>query len=324
MADARDDGDADARDPFARQARDFARYLEVERRSSVLTVRTYGRDVESLRRFAMEGGIEDAALIDLRLLRRFLSKLVKEGIASSTIARKIAALRTFYRFLMRSGEAAGNPAANLRLPRTTRPLPKFISVEDAGDLMQTPPGDEILGLRDRAMLEVLYTAGLRVSELVGLDLQRVDMTQATARVIGKGNKEREVPLGAPALDALHAYLRLRGELRDPRTGAQDADAVFLGRHGRRLSARRVQQTVRRDGRRGVQRPDLHPHVLRHTCATHLLDAGADLRSIQELLGHASLSTTQRYTHVSVDRLMEVHASAHPLARASAEPPESDD
>lgn len=310
-------GDDAPQDPFARQALEFGTYLTVERRCSALTVSTYGRDVQALRSFAAAAGIDNAGAVDLRLLRRFLSQLVQDGVTSTTIARKIAALRTFYRFLMRRGHAFGNPAANLRLPRTTRPLPKFMSVDDAADLMEAPPRDELLGLRDRAVLEVLYAAGLRVSELVGLDLHLLDMEQATARVIGKGNKEREVPLGAPALAALHAYLRVRAELRDPRTGAQDPDAVFLGRRGKRLSARRIQQMVRRDGKRSVHRPDLHPHVLRHTCATHLLDSGADLRSIQELLGHSSLSTTQRYTHVSVDRLMEVYASAHPLARIGA-------
>ena len=250
------------------------------------------------------------------LLRRFLASFAGTN-SPSTIARKIAALRAFFRHLHRNGEIADNPADRLRLPKVKRALPKPLSVVDAGEVVEVPDrgrADDPLRVRDRAMLELLYGSGLRVSELVGLDLARLDLGGKSARVLGKGNKERIVPFGEPCAQALERYLRIRGELRSPRTGAQDPDALFLSRYGQRLTVRQVQYLVRRYGQLGGARPDLHPHALRHSCATHLLDAGADLRGIQELLGHASLSTTQRYTHVSIDRLLEVYDRAHPLAR----------
>jgi integrase/recombinase XerC len=302
-------------DVLAEQVAAFVRYLESERRASPKTVETYGRDLEALREFAREKKLPpDARRIDVTALRAFLATLF-EGNAPPTLARKIAALRSFWRFLVRRGMAKENPAAALRTPKVRRPLPKFLTVDDAFRVMDAPVerAADPLAVRDRAMLELLYGSGLRVSELVGLTLSRFDLAERRARVIGKGDKERLVPLGAKSIEALEAYLALRPRLRHPKSGAQDPDALFLGRHGTRLTARQVQSLVRKWGALGAGRGDLHPHALRHTCATHLLDAGADLRSIQELLGHASLSTTQRYTHVSIDRLMAVYDKAHPLA-----------
>jgi integrase/recombinase XerC len=229
----------------------------------------------------------------------------------------MAALRAFYRHLVRHRMSAVNPAAALQLPRVPRPLPKFLSVEHASSVVEVPVeghADEPLARRDRAMLELLYGSGLRVGELAGLDVEAVDLSSRTARVLGKGSKERIVPLGGQSVEALVAYLDVRTRLRSPRTGTQHPKALFLGRWGTRLTTRQVQTLVRRYGALGAGRSDLHPHALRHSCATHLLDAGADLRGIQELLGHVSLSTTQRYTHVSIDRLMEAYQRAHPLAR----------
>lgn len=307
----------DARsDVLAQQIGAFLSYLRTERRSAALTCETYERDLESLREFVRrEGFALDAASLDLLALRGFLASLVVNN-APATIARKIAALRAFYRFLMRRQRHKYNPAAALRLPKVPRPLPKFLSIEDAGALMTGPTADPngALALRDRAMFELLYSAGIRVSELAGLTLTRLDVSAAQARVLGKGSKERIVPLGAKSVEALDAYLRVRGHLRPRKTGKQHPDAVFLGRYGTRLTARQVQNLLQRHAAMSTGRPDVHPHMLRHTCATHLLDAGADLRAIQELLGHASLSTTQRYTHVSIDRLMAAYDSAHPLAR----------
>jgi integrase/recombinase XerC len=197
-----------------------------------------------------------------------------------------------------------------------------LSIEDATAVVEAPSprrdGElgKALSLRDRAMLEVLYGGGVRVSELAGLALGHVDLGSGLARVLGKGNKERIVPLGAPCVEALTAYLQARIRLRNPKTGVQHADALFLGQLGTKLSVRQVQYLLHDYGIAAVGRADLHPHELRHTCATHLLDAGADLRGIQELLGHASLATTQRYTHVSIDRLMEAYDRAHPLSRKS--------
>jgi integrase/recombinase XerC len=274
----------------------------------------------TLHAFVVEQGLAlDAGKFDLITMRRFLSTFVSRN-GAATIARKVSALRAFLRDLQRRGEIADNPAASLRLPKVRRPLPKFISVDVLAEIVETPDAEGAegaLALRDRAMLELLYGAGLRVSELVGLNTTGLDLTAHSARVLGKGGKERIVPYGEPCAAALSRYLAARESLHGPRAAGQDADALFLGRWGTRLTVRQVQHLVRRYGALGSGRPDLHPHALRHSCATHLLDAGADLRGIQELLGHASLSTTQRYTHVSIDRMLEVYQRAHPLARARA-------
>jgi integrase/recombinase XerC len=305
-------------DPLAEQIVRFVTYLTTERRAAAKTIATYSRDLWALHGFLAEQGFAlDARELDLRALRSFLAALVGDN-QPATIARKIAALRAFYRFLVRRGGCKHNPAAALRLPKVPRPLPKFLSVDDANALVEAPSaqGDDALARRDRAMLEVLYGGGVRVSELAGLTLERLDLAAGRVRVLGKGSKERIVPLGVPCIEALHRYLETRGQLRNPKTGVQHPDAVFLGRHGTHLSVRQVQYLVRRYGIATSGHVDVHPHALRHTCATHLLDAGADLRGIQEFLGHSSLSTTQRYTHVSIDRLMEVYDRAHPLSRKS--------
>jgi len=311
-----------AADPLAQQIGAFLERLVVERRAAASTAQTYGRDLWALHAFACESGVPlTAASLDVLLLRRFLATFVGKR-SGATTARRMAALRAFLRDLQRRGELRDNPAAALRLPKVQRPLPQFLSVDAAEQVVESARGGTggtgstavtALVMRDRAMLELLYGAGVRVSELVGLDLDRVDLPARLARVLGKGSKERLVPFGAPCADALQAYLARRGELR-PRRAALDPRALFVSRLGRRITVRQVQYLVQRYGALGTGRPDLHPHALRHSCATHLLDAGADLRGIQELLGHQSLSTTQRYTHVTVDRLLEVYERAHPLAR----------
>jgi integrase/recombinase XerC len=304
-------------DPLALQIDAFMRFLSGERRSSPLTVETYGRDLEALRRFSKEQGFAlDAAKLEPRALRRYLASLFNAA-RPPTIARKISAIRAFYRFLVRRRLIRDNPAAGLRSPKYHKPLPKFVSVDDAIGLMDAPDQSdtyrEPLQTRDRAMLELLYGSGVRVSELVGINLADLRLAEGMALVRGKGNKQRLVPLGTKCVQALEAYLRARPQCRHPSAGVQDPQALLLGRFGARITTRHVQKLVRKYGALRIGRNDLHPHALRHSCATHLLDAGADLRGIQELLGHASLATTQRYTHISVDRLMEVYDRAHPLA-----------
>jgi integrase/recombinase XerC len=304
-------------DRLTQQIDAFVSYLESERRAAQHTVQAYARDLAALRAFVRAQRLPfDAKRLEVAALRRFLATLLPQN-TSATVARKIASLRAFYRFLVKRGVCVRNPAAALRLPKVPRPLPKFLAPEDAAAVMDRPvlerPGSP-LAARDHAMLELLYGSGLRVAELTSLTLDRIDLPQARVRVRGKGSKERVLPLGGPCVEALDRYLALRTQLRNPRNGQQHESALFLGRHGSALCVRQVQALVRRYGQSAAARPDLHPHALRHSCATHLLDAGADLRGIQELLGHASLSTTQRYTHVSVDRLLEVYARAHPLAR----------
>ncbi len=292
------------------QVERFLRYLTHERRAAARTVETYGR---VLRVFAKHFEGRAAAQLSTRDLRSFLAATTRDQ-EPATVARKVASLRAFYLFLRKRAGLELNPARGLQSPKLRRKLPSFLSAEEAGETVEMPTarGSHVAALRDRAMLEVLYGSGLRVSELVGLDLSSIDLEQGTARVLGKGSKERIVPLGQASRDALHEYLAVRGELRGR---DQDAEALFLSTRGRRYHVRHVQLITKRYGALATGSDALHPHALRHSCATHLLEAGADLRSIQELLGHASLSTTQRYTHVSTDQLQAVYAKAHPLAKA---------
>lgn len=279
----------------------------------------YGRDLDELLRFVRARSSRAARLADIDkfLLRSWLGELSR-GMSPPTLARKLSSVRAFFAWLEREGLTRDNPAALLKSPKLRRKLPKFLSADQAGEVMEAPlalGGSEPERLRDAALLEMLYGSGLRVSELVGMDLDHLALEREEVRVLGKGKKERVVPIGSKARAALGAYLERRPELRHPRTGRQDARSLFLGRRGTRLGVRRVQTLVQRYGALGAGRGDLHPHALRHSCATHLLEGGADLRAIQELLGHTSLSTTQRYTHVSLDQLVAVYDRAHPMAKS---------
>jgi integrase/recombinase XerC len=306
-----------ASDPLDQQIDAFAQYLADERRTSPRTVETYIRDLRSFRDWVLEEGLPpDAGKLDIVALRGFLASLFRSNQAS-TMKKKVSAVRSFFKFLLKRQIIEQNPASGLRSPKVPKGLPRFLTVDQAFRVMEAPPKEDKrakpLRARDVALLETLYGTGVRVGELASMNIGDCDFTDASVRVLGKGGKERVVPLGQSALDALEVYLRERqGMLAKAKAG--DRDALWLARGGRRLSVRQVQNIVRRHGTLGAGRGDLHPHAMRHTCATHLLDAGADLRSIQELLGHSSLSTTQRYTHVSVDRLMEVYDRSHPLAR----------
>jgi len=296
----------------------FRDHLALERRASPNTVLAYGRDLDELVAFLKERRGASAVLADVDKLglRSWLGELSRR-VSATSLARKLSSVRAFFAWLEREGLSRDNPAALLKSPKLRRKLPKFLSAEQAGEVVEAPlaaPGSEVERLRDAAMLELLYGSGLRVSELVGLELDHVAIDREEVRVLGKGKKERLVPLGSKARSALRTYLERRSELRHPRTGRQDARSLFLGRHGTRLGVRRVQTLVQRYGALGAGRGDLHPHALRHSCATHLLEGGADLRAIQELLGHTSLSTTQRYTHVSLDQLVAVYDRAHPMAK----------
>ncbi len=300
----------------------FLARLENERRASAHTVAAYRRDLEQLLRYAREEQGDGLRLedIDVVLLRRWLGQLARTHKPAS-VQRKISSARAFFRHLVRGRRLTRNPAAELALPKRGRPLPTHLDAESMGEVIDTAGGDGALGLRDRAVLETLYGGGLRVSELTGLDLDRLDRSRAQVVVRGKGNKERVVPLGRMAMAALARWLEVRAALLRPDSPADAQRALFLSHRGRRLGVRRVQTLVKRYGMLGTGRADLHPHALRHSCATHLLDGGADLRAIQELLGHASLSVTQRYTHTSVEGLIRVYDRAHPLASAprSAKP-----
>ena len=294
----------------------FKQHLEA-RQASPRTIVEYGHDVAGLAAFARERGstaVGDVREVDVYLLRGWLALLARKHAASS-IARKVAAVRTWMRWMRRRGIIAVSPADQLVTPKVRRGLPTLLSVDAAREVVETPRGDQPVARRDRAILETLYGSGLRVSELCGLDLQAVDLATASARVLGKGHKERSVPLGRKTLEAIGRWLEVRSGMVHPKRKTQDPAALFLTTRGARIYPRAVERLVHEYGTVGAGRADLHPHALRHTCATHMLDGGADLRSIQEILGHASLSTTQRYAHVSMEHLLRVYDAAHPLARS---------
>jgi len=307
-------------DELGRALSRFRDHLAHERRASPHTVAAYLRDLSSLLAFvrARHAGAANLAALDKFMLRAWLGDVGKT-VAPPTIARKISSVRALCEYLLRTGELRQNPSATLASPKMRRKLPRFLAPDAAAEVMDAPlaqaSGREVCHLRDALSLELLYGSGLRVSELVQLDLAHISSAEAELRVLGKGQKERIVPLGSKALAALEAYLPRRAELAHPRTGAFDRDALLLGQLGKRLSVRWLQALVKRYGSLGAGRSDLHPHALRHSCATHMLEGGADLRAIQEMLGHSSLSTTQRYTHVSLDQLLAVYDRAHPMAQA---------
>ena len=297
----------------------FAAYLAHGRGYSEHTVRNYVSDVRQFLCYLQdsEGGVA-AEAADYYSVRGFLASRFG-GNRSASLARKLAALRTFYHFLAREGKIKGNPAALLPSPKREQRLPAFLSVDDAFRVVEAPGKDSFLEARDRAMLEVLYASGLRVSELVGLSRPDLQFDLQVLRVWGKGRKERIVPFGSKARQALEVYLAKREELLRERPAAKEAVAmgpVFLNRSGGRLTTRSVARRLDLYVRKLGLPVQVSPHALRHSFASHLLDGGADLRAIQELLGHSSLSTTQKYVHLSLDHLMEVYDRAHPHARRS--------
>lgn len=285
----------------------FLRHLSLEKDASPHTLRSYRTDLREFTQYA--GGGDPATWlgdVDTRTIRGYLAHLHARGLDATTIARKLAALRSWFRFLVRRGVLERNVAREVRGPRPPRKLVSFLPIDEAISLMDAKAPEGAGRARDAAVLEFLYATGLRVSELAGLDLDDLDRSQQTVRVLGKGRKERIVPYGGRAASALGTYLQGRGAGAGP---------LFSNRRGGRLTVRSLHTIVRRSAARSGITRRVSPHTLRHTFATHLLDAGADLRMIQELLGHSRLSTTQRYTHVGADQLMRVYDAAHPRARA---------
>jgi len=287
-----------------RPTESFFDYLAGERGASSLTLKSYRSDLDQFRGFLARQGALSIDAADSRLIRVYVAHLHQLGLRKSSIGRKLAAIRSFYRFLVRRGGLAKNPAADVGSPKVPKKLPSFLPPDELVLLLDAKPigagGEE----RDRAILETFYATGIRCAELRTLDLADIDRSSRTIRVLGKGGKERAVPIGDQALAAIDVYLAIRGNRKGP---------LFVNRRGGRLTVRSIHRIVRARARgAGISRR-VSPHTLRHTFATHLLDAGADLRFIQELLGHARLSTTQKYTHVSSDHLMKVYDRAHPRA-----------
>lgn len=293
--------------------RKFITYLEAERNVSEHTVRSYLSDLKQFEKFLK--GESPSANFSRLDIRRFLVHLQKKGCASKTIARKIAVIRSFLKFLVEEGYLSSNPAEGLPVPRQEKRLPKFLDEKEMVKLLEAPDEKNVLGIRDRAILETLYSTGMRVGELVNLKSSSVDFIGGVVRVSGKGRKERIVPIGEKALSALSRYLEERGQLlSNPRKDIkQNGTALFLDKWGGRLSARSVCRLVNKYVRVIGAKMGVSPHAIRHSFATHLLNAGADLRAVQELLGHANLSTTQIYTHVTTERLKSVYTKAHPRA-----------
>ena len=294
----------------------FDRHLADERGVSRHTRAAYGRD---LGRFAVflstlfwNRPLEKIAArdVDALAVRAYLAHLRADGLAKASLGRHLSALRTFFAFLKREGRVDANPAKAIATPRKESSLPRTLSVPEAGAVVEARGREGALGARDRALLELLYATGLRVSELVGLRLEDVDLSARQVRTVGKGRKERIVPFGRPAAEAIRTWLKARAALAP---AARDADFVFLNAKAGRLTDRSVRRVLDRAMRGAEVARHASPHALRHSFATHLLAAGADLRSIQELLGHASLSTTQKYTHLDVERLLEVYRKSHPKA-----------
>jgi integrase/recombinase XerC len=297
---------------------EFERALVVEENASPHTVRNYMSDLRQLRACLLEHRLAcDAAgteilveRVDHLAIRAFLTHLLRRN-RKSSVGRKLSAAKGFFRFLLRRGKITRDPTAGIATPKKEQQLPVHLTVDDMFRLLEAPPKDTPAGVRDRALLEVLYSCGVRVSELVGLNWSDVDGGLELVRVRGKGGKERLVPIGGKALAALEAYRQRIADLCPRRL--RDEKAVFLNRQGTRLTTRTVARMVDRYVLTSGIAGKASPHALRHSFATHLLNAGADLRSIQELLGHASLSTTQKYTHVNLDQLMSVYDKAHPRA-----------
>lgn len=298
------------------QIRTFVNFLEAERNASRETVRNYRSDLRQLASFlhaANHGsGLLRAADVTTEQIRAYLHWLDRKGEKASSLARKLACLRSFYRFLVREGSVQNNPTEGLRSPKIPKLLPRVLTKDDAGALMDFPTGESSLSLRDRALLETLYSTGARVSEAVGINLGDLSLAEGLIHLRGKGRKERVVPIGRVATDAITRY---RQSLVAT-AGSQELSApLFLNHRGGRITTRSVARIVTQYSRL-LAGGAVSPHALRHSFATHLLDEGADLRSIQEMLGHASLSTTQKYTHLAADQLAAVYDRAHPRARPS--------
>ena len=294
----------------------FLRYLKVERNCSDLTIKSYREDLELLYEYLVDvlGRSPRPSELTPLDLRKYVSALHEAGYAKSSVSRRLASLRSYFRFAQREGLCDSNPAKPLRNPRRDRKLPHFLTTREIGKLLAAPPKTETMGLRDRAMLETLYSAGLRVSELVGINQNDLDLTDGLVRVRGKGKRERLAPLGSYAVRAIKRWNKKRSP--DPSLSKEEAGAVFLNKFGKRISTRSVARMLEKYLK--ITGLDLRtsPHTLRHSFATHLLDGGADIRSVQELLGHKSLVTTQIYTHISTAGLKKAYEKAHPRARKS--------
>jgi integrase/recombinase XerC len=296
----------------------FLNYLEVEKNVSKHTKTAYVADIHEFAGFLTDHDLiknqDDVMNIDPEIIRQYLSHLYLQKVKKVTVNRKISSLRAFYKYVLRTGKIGKNPAEMIQTLKTEKYMPNFLSVDEMLEVFKAQRDNSVLGLRDRAIMEIFYSCGLRLSELAGLDLVDLDFNQKLVKVRGKGRKERIVPVGAPALESVREYLDKIGEIQKKTEDGVFKKPLFLNARGGRISTRSVARIVDKAiVKSGIGRK-ISPHALRHSFATHLLNAGADLRSIQELLGHESLSTTQKYTAVNINRMMEIYDKAHPRTR----------
>ena len=297
---------------------DFQIYLEVERNVSAHTRIAYIADIQEFTRFLHNNNFiksqDEIINVEPENIREYLSYLYRQKVKKVTVNRKVSSLRAFYKYVLRTGKIKNNPAEMIQTLKTEKYMPTFLSVDEMFELLKAQGENSVLDLRNRAMLEIFYSSGLRLSELAGLDLIDLDFNQKLVKVRGKGRKERIVPVGGPALKAVQEYLEKIGEIRKDTNGDILKKPLFLNARGERITTRSIARIVNEiTSKSGIGRK-ISPHALRHSFATHLLNAGADLRSIQELLGHESLSTTQKYTAVNINRMMEIYDKAHPRSK----------
>jgi tyrosine recombinase XerC len=296
---------------------DFLDYLTYEKNASINTVEAYRDDLESFVSFLSNDYLTlsreslDLTTLDHLAIRSYLAHLNRRQLSRSTTARHLSALRSFFRFLVREGVVSNNPARTVATPKKEKYLPAVLQSSDIAALFEQPDISKPLGLRDRAWLELLYASGLRVSELVGIDLEHMELRARLLRVRGKGSKERIVPFGSKAEEAIRAWLEVRGTLL--RESHDEEEPLFVNHRGQRITTRSIARLLDKYVTAAALKSGISPHTLRHSFATHLLNAGADLRTIQELLGHVSLSTTQKYTHLNDWKLIEVYKKSHPKA-----------
>ncbi len=299
---------------FEKEIKGFIQHIQREKNFSENTVTSYRKDLSDFGKFLKERSLQGNSFhqVDRPLLRDFLVFLKRKRLAAATIAHKVFVLRSFFKYLLRKRKIYSNPASFLSSPKRKKGLPTFLTLSQMKNLLKLPKKESFWGLRDLAILELFYSTGMRLSELANLDLSSVDFQGEVVRVLGKGDKERIIPVGRKALEVLKNYLNLRKSLSEDRFKT-NGEAILLNRSGKRLSARGVGRIVKKYATQISEDQKTSPHTLRHTFATHLLDEGADLLAVKDLLGHESLSTTQIYTHVTTDRLKKVYQKAHPRA-----------
>lgn len=304
---------------FAEEFADFLRYLTSEKQLSPRTRASYEQDLQKLQQFCATYKLTDLARIDPQHIRQFVAYLHRNGLSGRSLQRVLSGIRTFFNYLQKRGTVFNNPTNGIRAPKSPKPLPKTLDVDQVTQLVQID-GSDWLSVRDRAILELFYSSGLRLSELTNLDLVDIDVRNGNVRVTGKGNKTRELPVGRFACDAINAWLAVRSN-EVPKNTEADPRALFISKQGKRINQRTVQQRLKfYSMKQGLANP-VNPHMLRHSFASHMLESSSDLRAVQELLGHANISTTQVYTHLDFQHLAKVYDKAHPRAQRKKDPVE---